>query len=389
MREKADIDDMAMQPDERFDEVLLSIAGQLGGIEPLFDTVFSFLLRKTDYFHVMKPGDNIGFKEGVAQQILLRSFSKFEQAAAAATKRAEAEKAKMAKKAPATKPPATVAAEKKPPAKTEEKKPPAAKAAAVPAAAAAPTPAARDELGSSTVRGSADGLKLADQQAATHLKEELDVPYNGGRTDKYHWEQTLADVTVHVPVPAGTRARDVVCAITRTHLTLKLKGAEEALIDADYPCDARNGQEIWERVKHTECYWNVGEAKGEQCVTIYLEKERESWWKAAVHGGVEIDTTKVDSTRDIYDYDGETQGAIRKIMFDQHQKRMGMPTSDETKNEDMLKQAWDAEGSPFKGQPFDPSRVNFNGGGGGGGGMAPGMPSPGGSDDAPVDVTED
>ena len=70
----------------------------------------------------------------------------------------------------------------------------------------------------------------------------------------------------------------------------------------------------------------------------------------------------------MYDYDPETQGAIRKIMFDQHQKRLGKPTSDELKNEDMLRAAWDAEGSPFKGQPFDPSTINFNGGGGGGGG---------------------
>ena len=37
-------------------------------------------------------------------------------------------------------------------------------------------------------------------------------------------------------------------------------------------------------------------------------------------GDEEIDTTKVDSTRDVSDYDGETQGHIRKIMFDQHQK---------------------------------------------------------------------
>lgn len=32
----------------------------------------------------------------------------------------------------------------------------------------------------------------------------------------------------------------------------------------------------------------------------------------------------------------------------------------------MLKKAWDAEGSPFKGQPFDPSKVNMTSPGGGG-----------------------
>ena len=202
------------------------------------------------------------------------------------------------------------------------------------------------------------------------------MPYNGGTTEKYYWEQTINDVTIQAPVPAGTRARDVVCVIGRSHLTLKLKGADAPIIDADFPCDARNGQEIWERVKAAESYWNVGEVKGKQlCVSVYLEKERESWWKSAVHGGEEIDTTKVDSTRDMYSYDDETQGAIRKIMFDQHQKRLGQPTSDELKNHDMLRKAWDADGSPFKGQPFDPSKINLGGGGAGGGG---GPPMPGG-----------
>jgi hypothetical protein len=209
---------------------------------------------------------------------------------------------------------------------------------------------------------------------------ELGVPYNGGRCANFWWEQTLGDVTINAPVPSGTSARDVVCVIGRSHLTLKLKGMSDPLIDADYPCDARNGQEIWERVKTNECYWSLGESRGSPCVCIYLEKERECWWKSAVHGAEEIDTTKVDSTRDLYTYDDETQGAIRKIMFDQHQKRLGKATSDELKNEDMLRKAWDAEGSPFKGQPFDPSLVNFSGGAGGA--PMPPLPPSGGLDEA-------
>lgn len=35
--------------------------------------------------------------------------------------------------------------------------------------------------------------------------------------------------------------------------------------------------------------------------------------------------------------------------------------------EDMLRQAWDAPGSPFAGQPFNPSAVNWGGAGGAGG----------------------
>ena len=65
----------------------------------------------------------------------------------------------------------------------------------------------------------------------------------------------------------------------------------------------------------------------------------------------------------MYEYDGETQGAIRKILFDQDQKRKGQPTSDEMQNEELLRRAWDAEGSPFRGTPYDPSKVSLSPGG--------------------------
>ena len=355
--------------DERFDDVLLNIAGSLGGIEPLFDTIFSFLLRKTDYFHVMQPGDKIGFKAGVAQQLLLRSFAKYEQAASLGAKRAEADAKKKAEKKAAPKKPDAPAPEPPKP------KPTPTTTTTTTVAAPASTPLPPTAQPPSDVAEKA--VKAAGAKSASHLVEQVGVPYNGGRTERYYWEQTLNDVTINVPVPQGTRARDVVCVISKTHLNLKIKGKEDPLIDSDFPCDARNGQEVWERVRTDESYWNVGDFKGELCVCVYLEKERESWWKSAVHGDAEIDTTQVDSQRDLYDYDNETQGAIRKIMHDQHQKRLGKPTSEESKNEEMLRQAWDAEGSPFKGTPFDPSKINMGGGGGGAGGV-PGMGGGGG-----------
>ena len=65
---------------EKYDEILLTVAGQCGGIEPLLDVFFSFLYRKTDFFVVMQKGETkMGFPEGVAEKLVLRSFRQFQQ----------------------------------------------------------------------------------------------------------------------------------------------------------------------------------------------------------------------------------------------------------------------------------------------------------------------
>lgn len=38
---------------------------------------------------------------------------------------------------------------------------------------------------------------------------------------------------------------------------------------------------------------------------------------------------------------------------------IGELTSEQIKQQEILRKAWDAEGSPFKGQPFDPNIVQF------------------------------
>lgn len=57
--------------------------------------------------------------------------------------------------------------------------------------------------------------------------------------------------------------------------------------------------------------------------------------------------TQVDSTARIGEFDEETQGTIRKIMFDQRQKAQGLPTSDHLSAEAVLERAKGLPGSPF------------------------------------------
>ena len=48
-------------------------------------------------------------------------------------------------------------------------------------------------------------------------------------------------------------------------------------------------------------------------------------------------------------------------MFDQNQKALGKPTSEQLKTAEVMKDAWNAPNSPFAGMPFDPSVLNLQG----------------------------
>lgn len=45
---------------EEADSLLIALAQRCGGIEAMLESLFSFLKRKTDFYHIQLPGDKIG-----------------------------------------------------------------------------------------------------------------------------------------------------------------------------------------------------------------------------------------------------------------------------------------------------------------------------------------
>ncbi|KAI3917595.1 hypothetical protein MKW98_021357 [Papaver atlanticum] len=148
---------------------------------------------------------------------------------------------------------------------------------------------------------------------------------NGLDMETYSWGQSLPEVTISIPVPAGTRSKSVSCEIKKNHIKVGLKG-QPCIIDADF----------FQSVKVDDCFWSVEDSKE---ISILLTKQNQKdWWKYLVQGDPEIDIQKAEpETSKLSDLDPETRSVVEKMMFDQRQKQMGLPTSEETKQQEMLK----------------------------------------------------
>lgn len=308
--------------DERFDGMYISMAQQLGGIDPLLDSFFGFLRRKTDFL-------SGAASTTAAQDTVLKSFAKNkdrydeeakEKAAKEKKRKAEEEKRKQRiaeDKAKAQK----VDDDNRIEELTDEEAAKLKAEAEEGKAPAAPVPAPE------ATAPTADGAEGKAEEDESEGKGAVPIN-NGGVCDTYRWTQTLQDLQVLVPVPKGTKAKMLTVDIAKKKLLVQIKGAEP-LMDG----------EMHATVKLEDCFWSVEDDGDGRLVTITLTKTNQmEWWNRVLMGDPEINTQKVEPENSkLSDLDGETRQTVEKMMFDQRQKAAGLPTADEMGKQDMLK----------------------------------------------------
>jgi hypothetical protein len=336
--------------DDRFDAVLLSLAQNVTavkgpGLDPLLETFFSFLRRKTDFFTGAEPER---VKEKLNEHVKKQMRMVVDEEEVSKKQKAEAEKKKKA-------------------AVEEQAKSKAATSVAAPQPLKTASGASSNvsiEMIDESAPKSETPTTTTTTTAAEKPKEEITEEEseedkgklkpnegNGADLPTYSWVQTLKEANIQIPLPPGTTSKQIVWDISRTNMTIGVKNGKTFL----------KGK-LFADVRPDECHWTLEEVRGVKTLCVHLDKVADmQWWDKIVEGEPPINTKKVTPENSkLSDLDGDTRQVVEKMMFDQRQKAMGKPTSEEQKKLDALERLKKAN------PQLDFSKVNMGGGFGGG-----------------------
>ena len=325
---------------QQFDNILLSMASrhtQEGqGIEGLLATFFGFLARKTDFF--------TGAEDGAAEAIILKAAekqasmsSKVREKRAADKKKAQAKRKKQLEREAMLRKQADEESAKRDVARKAKKNAPAAPTASKDGPSFEivedDTDATKEKAEGETKKekkGDGDGDEAENDDDDDEEEEEQGPPLigNGGTNEKYRWTQTLKELNVYVSVRAGLRSKHLTVSYTRSKLKVGVKG-EDLIVDG----------EMFANIRCDDCTWTIEDSEDGREIALYLVKDNQmEWWKSVCKGDEEVDTKRiVPENSKLGDLDGDTRQTVEKMMFDQRQKAMGKPTSDEMKKQDVMK----------------------------------------------------
>ncbi|RLU18411.1 hypothetical protein DMN91_008768 [Ooceraea biroi] len=179
--------------------------------------------------------------------------------------------------------------------------------------------------------------------------------YNGAIRENYVWTQTLSDLDVLVKIPEHIKCKKnaVRVNISLDEIKIDVKSSDST---KDFEWENIFNGKLSFKIRKDESIWSVS---GKH-ISIHLEKVSERWWEALTADEPKIDLSKIDCTKHFDDMAPDEQIKVQELVWNQQQKLLDKPTSEQIKMEAILKQAWNAKGSPFQGTPYDPSILKYN-----------------------------
>ncbi|KAG5680429.1 hypothetical protein PVAND_009937 [Polypedilum vanderplanki] len=299
--------------EQRFDGILFSLAEQHPqGVLDLLQTIAGFLARKTDFF--------TGGEEGEWEKVLLNAFRKEGAQAIEAAREKKREREDLEKKR-------QEALKKK---KQEEEA--AQKSATITELTDEEAEKLQKEIDTKNkIDKTVEELSKPIGDEADPEDDEAEKGKlkpnagNGCDLENYRWTQTLQEVELRVPFKniANLKSRDVAVAITKKTLKVGLKN-QPPVIDGELNAEIKIEDSLWTIDKNT--------------IVVTFEKINQmSWWDRLIKTDPQISTRKINpEPSKLSDLDGETRSLVEKMMYDQRQKELGLPTSEDQKKQEIL-----------------------------------------------------
>jgi hypothetical protein len=160
------------------------------------------------------------------------------------------------------------------------------------------------------------------------------IPCNegcGGNYETYDFTQSDSEVVVHIPVPQGTSSKNVVVEMSTYKILIAMRGV------TDHPILAGT---FYKPVKAEDSTWTIEDKKLLVVTIAKSNLQYEEWWPHVTTSERQIDIkTLKPPSKHLRELDEGTQATVTKMMFDQEQKRRGLPTSDEKKMAELMKHA--------------------------------------------------
>ncbi|XP_055842422.1 nuclear migration protein nudC [Episyrphus balteatus] len=302
---------MAEDAQSVYDGILLGMAEKhKGGVSDFLATIAGFLSRKTDFF--------TGVPQEQWEKMLLTTFRK------AGEKAGEIEKQKIKEREESERKRKEILRKKQ---EAEQK------------ANESQISEITDEEAAQIIKEEAEKKQTKAEAEVSKPVEEVSkdvdesekgklMPNSGNGCDlpNYSWTQTLQEVEVKIPfkINFSLKSRDVQVVIAKKSLKVGLKGQEPII-----------SGELCSEVKLEDSVWVLQDTK---TVVITLEKINQmSWWDRLISTDQPISTKKINpEPSKLSDLDGETRSMVEKMMYDQKQKELGLPTSEEKKKQDIL-----------------------------------------------------
>ncbi|KAK6468517.1 nudC domain-containing protein 3 [Huso huso] len=344
-----------------YDQALLGILQHVGDIQNFLQVYFGFLYRKTDFYRLLtSPTDKMGFPPGIAEKMVLKTFKAFERVALQDHERSvrEAEerlRRQQQEEERRAAPPAVgeeeVVVEVESTAEEselEQEKPVQAEPQSHSQSEQPPNPAASasgDHDTSGTQGGAVSSQPLKPDAANPEQQTQTAVSVS-----QLSWSQDYTDLEIRgaSSLKGVSLSLSVLVDIQSVSLRVAVLegGSERVLMDG----------RLTHRINTENSLWSLVPA---ECVLVSLSKVGECWWQAVLEGEQAIDVNKINRERSVATVDEEEHAVLDRLTFDYQRKLQGKPQSHELKVHEMLQKGWDAEGSPFKGQQFDPAMFDI------------------------------